>query len=75
MHSAQNILCHMWLGMHSRILSLLVPEMDPARFYGTAKHVNIIPGDGDVSDDEIDSDCDENCATKSIRLPPKRHII
>lgn len=34
--------------------------MDPARFYGTAKHVNTIPGDVNVSDDNFD---------------PKRNII
>ncbi|CAG9570868.1 unnamed protein product [Danaus chrysippus] len=49
--------------------------MDPARFYGTAKHVNIIPGDGDISDDDVDSDCDDNCNIGSISLTPKRHII
>lgn len=29
--------------------SSLVSEMDAARFYGTAKHGNIIPGKGNVS--------------------------
>lgn len=49
--------------------------MDPARFYGYYNHVNTIPGDGNESEDDIDSDCDENCFTKSTLLPPRRHII
>ncbi|CAK1598666.1 unnamed protein product [Parnassius mnemosyne] len=40
--------------------------MDPARFYGSYKHVNPIPGEGLLSDDELASDSD------SEYVPPRQ---
>lgn len=50
-------------------------KMDPSRFYGCSKHVNPIPGDGFLSDDDLVSDSDPEYEPSSSRLPKKRHIL
>ncbi|GBP74879.1 PiggyBac transposable element-derived protein 3 [Eumeta japonica] len=49
--------------------------MDPSLFYGSSKHVNTIPGDGVLSDDDLDSDSDPNYEPNSHRARPKKNII
>ncbi|KAH9638365.1 hypothetical protein HF086_006545 [Spodoptera exigua] len=49
--------------------------MDPSRFYGYSKHVNPIPGDGFLSDDDLVSDSDPEYEPSSSRLPKKRPIF
>lgn len=49
----------MWLRIQSGLL-LFIPEMVPSLFYGTSKHVNIIPDVGSLCDDDIySSNADE----------------
>lgn len=56
------------LGIYNKNIAcaLLAYRMDPARFYGRSKHVNVIPGDGSQSDDECDYGSD------SEYVPPSR---
>ncbi|GBP32950.1 hypothetical protein EVAR_20130_1 [Eumeta japonica] len=49
--------------------------MDPSLFYGSSKHVNTIPGDGVLNDDDLDSDSDPNYEPNSHRARPKKNII
>ncbi|CAG5055795.1 unnamed protein product [Parnassius apollo] len=48
--------------------------MDPLCFHGKSKHVNIIPGDGNLRDDDISSNSDDDFEPNSICQPQKRHI-
>lgn len=49
--------------------------MDPARFYGTQKHVNTIPGDGSLSDNELASDSDSEYVPPRQFLSHKRSLV
>ncbi|XP_057338431.1 piggyBac transposable element-derived protein 3-like [Microplitis mediator] len=46
-----------------------------SRFYGTSKHVNIIPGDGSLSDDDISFNSDDDFEPNSIRQPHKSRTV
>lgn len=43
--------------------------MDRSSFYGSSSHVNVFPGDGSVSDDDLTSDSDPDYEPISLRVP------
>ncbi|KAG5869521.1 hypothetical protein JTB14_015732 [Gonioctena quinquepunctata] len=49
--------------------------MEPARFYGSSKHVNTIPCDGSVSEDESASDSDSDYVPSHYALRHGRSLI
>ncbi|KAG5873061.1 hypothetical protein JTB14_007698 [Gonioctena quinquepunctata] len=50
-------------------------KMKPARFYGSSKHVNTIPCDGSVSEDESVSDSDSDYVPSHYALRHGRSLI